>query len=253
MILPLSHLISSAVEQTLEDRVAVSFSGGLDSTIIAAIAKKHADVELFSAGMPGSEDLDYSGRVAQELDLPLQKLVLDEPGVMDAYARCHATVPLGLLKVEILVPVYRVAEAAAARGHSVVLFGSGAEELFVGYERYYSYLAEGNDLDSLLREEFRTLPQRDIGWMKKICRKFNLEARFPFYNKKLADTVFAVPLEERMHDRELKKGLLREAAKMLHIPDTAIARRKKAMQYGSGIHKVLMRRSGEINRAYPAL
>lgn len=253
MILPLSQLISSAVEQTLEDRVAVSFSGGLDSTVIASVAKKHSQVELFSAGVNGSEDLEYSEKVAKELGLPLHTLLLDEPGIMNAYSQCYSALSMNLLKVEILVPVYKVAEAASAKGHPVLLFGSGAEELFVGYERYYSYLSEGKDLDALLKDEFKTLPQRDIGWVKRICRRFNIEARFPFYNHELADAVFAVPLEERMHDRELKKCLLREAARMLRIPDAALLRRKKAMQYGSGVHKVLMRKSAEINRAYPAL
>lgn len=253
MILPLSQLIRSAIEQTLEDRVAIAFSGGLDSATIAAIARKYSEVDLFAVGTEDSDDLKSAEKVAESLRLPLHKLILDEEIILDTYSECYSLVPSNLLKVEILVPVFHVAQAAAAQGHSVVLFGSGAEELFVGYERYYSYSDEGKDLDSLLKDEFRTLPQRDIGWVKKVCRKFNLEARFPFYNKELAELVFSVPLPERMADRKLKKGLLREAGKLLGTPEDALNRRKKAMQYGSGIHKVLMRNADEINRAYPAL
>jgi asparagine synthetase B (glutamine-hydrolysing) len=44
-----------------------------------------------------------------------------------------------------------------------------------------------------------------------------------------------------MEERELKKGLLREAAKILGTPETALKRRKKAMQYGSGIHNILLK------------
>jgi len=252
MIFELSELISRAVEQALEDRVAISFSGGLDSTVIATIAKRHAEVELFSAGMEDSPDLGYAEKVATELGLPLSKVLLDEKSVMEAYGKCHAMLPLDFLKLEILVPVYRVAEAAAKKGHKVLLFGAAAEELFVGYERYYSYKEEGKDLDSILKDEFRTLPKRDIGRMKKVCRKFGIEARFPFYDREIAKMAFAVPLEERMEDRELKKGLLREAAKMLGTPEIALRRRKKAMQYGSGVHRMLMRRTDEINASYPA-
>jgi asparagine synthase (glutamine-hydrolysing) len=253
MILPLSELISRAVEQTLEDKVAVSFSGGLDSTVIAAIARRHAHVELFTAGAESSEDLVYAEKVASELGLPLHRIIIDEAGAMDAYARIHSMLPMDFLKLEILVPVYHVAREASRQGHSAVLFGSAAEELFVGYERYYVYREEGRDLEAILREEFRTLPQRDISWVKRICRSFKLEARFPLYNKALSEAMFAIPLEERMDDRELKKGVLREAAKMLGAPDTVIRRRKRAMQYGSGIHKMLMRRVDEINRVYPGL
>jgi asparagine synthase (glutamine-hydrolysing) len=251
MSLRLAELISSSVEKSLEDRVAIAFSGGVDSTTIASIAKKNAIVELFSAGVPGSEDLEYAEKVAASLCLPLHKVILDRQCILDAYARCHALLPLDLLKLEILVPVYRVAEAAAAKGHKVLLFGTGAEELFVGYERYYAYRSEGRDLDSLLREEFRTLPQRDLGWVKKVCRSFGVEARFPFYAPELADFMFSVPLDERMDGRKLKKGILREAARMLGTPQLAVGRRKKAMQYGSGVHKLLLSQAGYINSAFP--
>lgn len=253
MSLRLAELISSSVEKVLEDRVAVAFSGGVDSTTIAAIARKYATVELFSAGTPGSEDLEYAEKVAASLCLPLHKVILGQQCILDAYAQCHAMLPLDLLKLEILVPVYCVAEAAAEKGHKVLLFGSGAEELFIGYERYYAYREEGKDLDALLKDEFRTLGQRDIGWVKKICRKFGVEARFPFYVPELARFMFSVPLEERMDGRELKKGILREAAKLLGAPELAVRRKKKAMQYGSGVHKILMSHSEAINRDFAVL
>jgi asparagine synthase (glutamine-hydrolysing) len=253
MILPISELISRAVEQALEDRVAVAFSGGLDSTVIATIAKKHADVELFAAGAEGSEDVQYAGKAAGALGLPLEIARIDEQGAMDAYAKCHSLMKMDFLKLEILVPAFYAARAAAARGHKVMLFGSAAEELFAGYDRYYISREEGKDVDAMLREEFRTLPQRDMSYIKKVCRCAGLEARFPFHDKALADAVFAVPVEERMDDREMKKGILREAAKVLGAPDIVLKRKKKAMQYGSGVHKMLIRRVDEINRLYPAL
>lgn len=251
MILPLASLISRAIEQSLEDRVAVSFSGGLDSTIIALVAKKHSDVELFTAGTESCDDMACAGKVAAQLGLPLTRACLDAKTALDAYGRCHALLPMDLLKLEILVPAYCAAEAAAGKGHRVMLFGAGAEELFVGYERYYLYREEGKDLDAILKEEFRTLPQREIAWIKKICRHFGIEARFPFYDRELAELMFSVPLDERMHDRELKKGILREAAKMLGVPELVVRRKKKAMQYGSGIHKIFMQHAEYINRAFP--
>lgn len=251
MILRLSELISRAVEQTLEDKVAISFSGGLDSTVIAAVAKKHVEVELFTAGTVGSEDMEYAEKVSSEMGLALQKISIDEDNAIEIYGKIHSILPMDFLKLEILVPVYCVAREAAKAGHKTILFGSAAEELFVGYERYYNYQNEGKDVDSILREEYRTLPQRDLAWVKKICRYFDLDARFPLYNKELAELMFSVPIEERMDDRELKKSSLREAGKIIGAPETVLKRKKKAMQYGSGIHKMLMRHVNEINRIYP--
>src|SRR5512143_671853 len=251
MILQLSETISRAVEQALEDRIAVSFSGGIDSSVVASIAKRHSEVELFSAGAEGSDDIEFAEKVSSELGLGLRKIIIDEDSAMEAYGKIHAMLPMDFLKVEILVPVYLAASAASKEKHKVMLFGSAAEELFVGYERYYTYRDEGKDVDAILKEEFRTLPQRDLAYVRRVCRGFGVEARFPLYCKDLADLMFSVPIEERMDERELKKSALREAGKMLGVPELALRRKKRAMQYGSGIHKMLMRRVDEINRAYP--
>ncbi|VVC02877.1 Asparagine synthase [Candidatus Bilamarchaeum dharawalense] len=251
MILELTELLSRAVEEKLEDRLAIAFSAGLDSTVIAAIAKKHVHVELFTVGVKDSEDMECSERVAGEMGLPLIPVYLDEKIATNAYEKCYDMLKLDFHRLEIMVPVYCVAEAAAQKGHRVLLFGTAAEELFVGYERYYQYKNEGKDLDSLLKEEYKTLPQREIAWTKKLCNKFDIESRFPLYNKELAELMFSVPLDERMHDRELKKGILREAGKILKVPECVLKRRKKAMQYGSGVHKILLRKRAELDRLYP--
>jgi asparagine synthase (glutamine-hydrolysing) len=252
MIPELAEAFTRAVEQNLEDRIGVSFSGGLDSTMIAHAAKKHAEVLLFSVGMPGSEDLVFAERVSKELGLALYKHEFVENEILDLYGQCHDIVPAEFLKLELLIPVYKVAEMAKAKQASALLFGSGSEELFAGYDRYFTYADEGKDVDKILREEFATLKDREIGMIKKICWKFGIEARFPFYDRKLAELVFSIPVEERMADRELKKCVLREAGKLLGAPETALQRKKRAMQYGSGVHKVLLRHSEEINKKYPA-
>jgi len=246
MIPELAELLRNAVAESLEDRVAVSFSGGLDSTLIAAIAKKEATTELFSCGTERSEDMRYAGEAAGLLGLPLLKTVMTEDTILETYNRCYEIVPGNLLKVELLVPVYKCAEAAKAQGHEVLLFGSAAEELFVGYERYYTYLSEGKDLEAILRQEFRDLKNREISWISKVCRRIGLEARFPLYKKELEDYVRAIPLEVLMEDREKKKGILREAGKLLGVPDIVLKRRKHAMQYGSGIHNIILKHSKSL-------
>ncbi len=248
MIPELAKLLEKSIHQSLEDRVAVSFSGGVDSSLVAHVASRICEVELFSCGTQASEDIMYAEQVARLLNLPLHKLIMDEYEILDIYHKCYKTVPNDLLKVELLVPVYKAAEEARKHDHRVLLFGSASEELFVGYERYYTYAEEGKRLDDILREEFTTLRSREISWIKKICYKLGVEARFPFYNQELADFVFNVPLEIRMENRELKKGILREAAKMLGLPDLAVKRKKRAMQYGSGVHKIILKHAEELNK-----
>ena len=241
MIPELSSLLRDSVLNTLEDRVAVSFSGGLDSTLLAKIANEKAEIELFTAGIEGAPDIAYAEKIAGELGLPIVKCIMEKEEIIETYHKCYKISPEDFLKVELLVPIYRIADEAKKRGHKTLLIGAGAEELFVGYERYYTYMKEGRDLDSILKDEFRTLNQREINWISKICRNFDIEARYPFHNKKLADFVFEVPLEIRVEEYELKKGVLREAASFLGVPETAVKRKKKALQYGSGIHNILLK------------
>jgi len=251
MIPELADLLRDSVLETLEDRVSISFSGGIDSTLIASVARNASDTELYTAGMTGAKDILCADEVAQMLELPIEHIMMDEKDILATFDKCYNLIPNNLLKVELLVPVYKAAQKASEQGHEVMLLGVGAEELFVGYERYYHYLEEGKDPDKILQEEFRTLDQREIGWIRKVCREFSIEARYPFHNRKLADFVFSIPLERRMENRELKKGLLREAATLMNIPSISVKRKKQAMQYGSGIHKVLMKHADELNKKYP--
>lgn len=251
MIPELADLLKNSVLETLEDKISISFSGGIDSTLIASVARNASDTELYTAGMAGSKDVLCADEVAQVLELPIEHIMMDEKDILATFDACYRLVPNNLLKVELLVPVYKAAKKASEQGHSVMLFGAGAEELFVGYERYYHYLEGGKDLDKILQEEFKTLEKREIGWINKVCRKFSIEARYPFHNRKLADFVFSIPLERRMENRELKKSVLREAATLMNVPSISVKRKKQAMQYGSGIHKVLMKHADELNKKYP--
>ncbi len=249
MIPELAELLRKSVAESLEDRVAVSFSGGLDSTLIAAVAKEHSETGLFACGTGNSKDLEYSEEAARLLGLPLHKTVMTEDSILRTYRLCHEIVPGELPKVELLVPVYKCAEAAKAAGHEVLLFGSAAEELFVGYERYFAYLdggKEGKGLQALMVSEFKELKHREIAWISKVCRKLGIEARFPLYKPELEKFARSIPLEVLMEDRERKKGVLREAGKLLGVPESVLQRKKHAMQYGSGIHKIILKHAGEL-------
>lgn len=248
MIPELAELLRRSISESLEERVAVAFSGGLDSTLIAAVAKGQSATELFACGTEKSQDLKYAQEAAGMLQLPLHKTLMNEESIIETYNKCHDIVPGELLKVELLVPVYKCAEAAESAGHEVLLFGSAAEELFVGYERYFAYLESGNDLEALLRSEFKDLHHREIAWISKVCRKIGIEARFPLYKPELERFVRGIPLEVLMEDRERKKGVLREAGKLLGVPELVLRRRKHAMQYGSGIHNIILKHSKELSQ-----
>ncbi len=251
MIIEIAERIKENIIRNLEDEIAISFSGGVDSTLLATIAKKYSNVYLYTAGTENSKDLEWARKIAKELNLNLKEIILNEERILGIYGKIYSFYPGSLLKIEIGIPIYAVCEEAKKDGLEVMLFGSGTEELFVGYNRYYTYFDEGKDLHKILVEEFKTLKDRDIAMIKKIANKIGIEARFPFYDLHLAEMVWEIPLNERMKDKEKKKGVLRDAAKFLDVPEDAINRPKKAAQYGSGVHKIVLKHSNELNKKYP--
>ncbi|MFH0927569.1 MAG: asparagine synthase C-terminal domain-containing protein [Candidatus Micrarchaeota archaeon] len=236
----LSELLVEAVGKNLGGKIAVAFSGGLDSSTIATIAKQKCSPALITVGVEGSEDLLAARKVAGEMGLELHEVVVDKKMLLFDYEEMWKLMPGTLVDVELMCAVYEVCKRAKELGCTAVLFGSGAEELFVGYHKYYSALEEGKDLDEILRREIETLPQRDIKRSCAVAKFCGVEARVPFMEKELVEAVFSIPAKERMGKIEMKKPLLREMAKELCVPSLAVERQKKAMQYGSNIHRIFL-------------
>jgi len=245
MVSRLSELFVEGVKNTAQGEIAILFSGGLDSTLIATVARQFTTKPLLvTAGIAGSQDLEAARKIAKELDLPHKEVVLTEDEIVKVYKKCYKIRKGDLLKVELMVPVFSCCREAARAGKWKILSGSGAEELFIGYDRYFKY--KGKQLEKLLVKEIADLPNGDCGAQDLIAKNFGIRAAFPFLYPPFVKEVLATPLKERLGTREDKKPLLRKIASALDVPQDAIDRKKKAMQYGSGVHKILVKRIKEI-------
>lgn len=247
----IATILSKSIHDCLDKKTAISFSGGIDSSVILTVLKNEK-IGVFSFGVEKSQDIVNSRKITSELGINVSEIVVDEKDILEAYKKVYELLPMGLLKIEILIPIYVVAEAVAKAGYKTLIFGSGAEEVFAGYEKYYSARRKGKDPEKMIKEEFSTLPERDIAYVKKICKHFEIEAKFPFYNHELAQLMFSIPIEERLDNQKIKKGILRKAAKLLGVPQLAVERKKQAMQYGSGIHSIILKNEKMLNQKHPA-
>ena len=147
------------------------------------------------------------------------------------------------IKASIGIPFYWTAEKAAEMDFKVMLAGQGADELFGGYHRYvYDYLRYGGEK---LRETFfndifkmhETNFERDF----KICNFHNVELRLPFATYQIAKfaTELPVELKIKMKDNGLRKLVLRRVAENLGLPQFIAKKPKKAIQYATGVNKIL--------------
>ncbi|MFA4982746.1 MAG: asparagine synthase C-terminal domain-containing protein [Candidatus Micrarchaeia archaeon] len=244
MVSKLAALFEEAVRNNCQGEIAILFSGGIDSTAIATIAKKYTTPLLITAGVEGSQDLEAAKKIGAELGLPHKEVVFSEEEIVKIYKKCYKIRKGDLLKVELMVPVFSCCREAARAGKWRILSGSGAEELFIGYDRYFRH--KGAKLQRLLEREIVELPSGDCEAQEMVAKNFGMRAAFPFLYPPFVNSVLSTPLSERLGTRESKKPLLRKICAELGVPQDAIDRKKKAMQYGSGVHKILLSRIKEI-------
>jgi len=214
-------------------KVAVAFSGGLDSSVIAKIASEESTPILYTAGLKGCKDFDAAESAAIFLDLPLKLIEVTERDVLEAaplLAQVIANDNRLILSYEL--PLWFVCKRCPER---IVLSGQGADELFGGYAKYGKL--NGAALENEMKTDAQDLKENGIALDRAIAAKFGKELITPFLDNDVFSFAAALPLERKISD-STNKILLRDVARLLGLEDIA-DRKKRAAQYGSGIAKAL--------------
>jgi len=225
--------------------VAVAFSGGLDSGVIAFLASKcRANVHLFHVSLENRLETEEAKKAADELSLPLQVYLFREADVEKVVSRVVELIEeADPVKVSIGVPFYWTAEKASEAGFRVLLAGQGADELFGGYQRYVNdYLLYGKEkVRKTMFDDVVKLHEINIERDVKICRFHDVELRLPFASYQIAKFAVTLPIElkiERSADT-LRKLVLRKVAMNMVLPSSIVEKPKKAVQYTTGINGAL--------------
>ena len=138
----LASLLEESVKRRVhgQGRVAVSFSGGLDSSLLAMIASRHTDVVLCSAFASGSRDESQSERAAALLGLKLETALLDEETLAKEVERGGASARRrhGDGQGPLVHLLDHERDSRRRRGRRMILLGQLADELFGGYMKYAS-------------------------------------------------------------------------------------------------------------------
>jgi len=216
---------------------AISFSGGLDSSVVAAIALKRMNLAGYAVGLAGSYDLGNAGKSANALGLALKKVELSEEDVLALAPKVKKITGLeDRMDVSIAIPLYASCSAAARDGFRAVLCGQGADELLAGYARYEKMGKDG--LKSALEKDFLAL--EDGGWKRDlaIAKAAGVELVSPFMDPRVSDFARKLPVELKYNGNE-RKVVLREAARLIGLDVSVSGQKKKAIQYGSGVAKLL--------------
>jgi asparagine synthase (glutamine-hydrolysing) len=243
----LQKLLQDSVKKTVSglSKVAVAFSGGLDSSIIAFLAKNsNVNVHLVYVSLENQPETEQAKKAAEKLELPIHVCLYDREDVEKALPKVLWLIEEpDPIKASIGIPIYWTAEKAAEMDFKVLLAGQGADELFGGYKRYVNdYLRCGSEklhetfLNDILKMH-ETNFERDF----KICNHHNVELRLPFATHEIAKFATELPVELKieMKDEGRRKLVLRQVAENLGLPQFITEKPKRAIQYATGVNTTL--------------
>jgi len=237
--------IASRVEDSVKKRVkgrkkvCISFSGGLDSSIIAYVASKYTSVFLVSVFTKGAKDEKQARFSADKLDLPLIQVEAPKEEVEKIISRIDF--PFSLTAMDkALYCIYNIASKEARElGCELILLGQMADELFGGYMKYLnSFVNQGkNKAEDLMRSDVKKLSE--IGFIRDevACSEWLIPS-FPYSDEKIIEAALSLPFEYKIRGN-VRKYILRKVGEYLCIHESIVGLEKKAAQYSSGIQKLV--------------
>lgn len=265
-------VIETAVAKWMVADVEVGsfLSGGLDSSIIAALAQRHlqqagkAPLKTFAVGTAGSPDLIAAKAVSAHIGSDHSEYVFTADDLVKTLP--HVIYHLESADIDLVRSAIPTLFAArlARRQVKVVLTGEGADELFAGYSYHHAYVDDPRALADELTRSLGTMHNINLQRVDRISMAESLEARTPFLDRDLIDFAQSVPAVLKLCRADpdatestgptTEKWLLRKACADL-LPESLVWRKKAQFDEGSGTVAALQEalrtltgETGEIDR-----
>mgnify|MGYP005852916351 CR=1 FL=1 len=247
----LREALDAAVHRQLMSDVpyGVLLSGGLDSSVTSALAKKYAEKRIeehdktgawwpklhsFATGLEGSPDLKAAKLVAEYLDTVHHEIIFTIQEGLDAVKDViYHLETYDVTTIRASTPMFLMARAIKSMGIKMVLSGEGSDELFGGY----LYFHKAPNAQAFHEETVRKLDKLylyDCLRANKSLAAWGIEGRVPFLDKEFIDVAMSINPEDKMiKDGRIEKWVLRKAFEDM-LPKEVAWRQKEQFSDGVG-------------------
>jgi len=247
----LQDALEDAVHRQLMSDVpyGVLLSGGLDSSITSALAKKYSknriesddqkaawypQLHSFAVGLIGSPDLkaaklvaDHIGSIHHEVTFTIQEgldAIKDVIFHLETY---------DVTTVRASTPMYLLARVIKSMGIKMVLSGEGADEIFGGY-LYFHKAPNAEEFHKETVRKLEKLYQYDCLRANKSLAAWGIEGRVPFLDKEFIDVAMRINPKDKMIDKnKMEKWVLRKSFES-YLPPSVAWRQKEQFSDGVG-------------------
>jgi asparagine synthase (glutamine-hydrolysing) len=247
------------VRQALEDAVrrqlmsdvpyGVLLSGGLDSSVTSAIAKKYAERRIeaddkeqawwpqlhsFSVGLEGSPDLVAAKKVADHIGTIHHEIVFTIQEGLDAINDViYQLETYDITTIRASTPMYLMARVIKSMGIKMVLSGEGADELFGGY-LYFHKAPNAEEFHEETVRKLSKLHMYDCLRANKSLAAWGIEGRVPFLDKEFMDVAMRLnPQDKMINNERMEKWIVRKAFEDM-LPESVAWRQKEQFSDGVG-------------------
>ncbi|MEE9525684.1 MAG: asparagine synthase-related protein [Candidatus Woesearchaeota archaeon] len=218
-------------------KFGIMFSGGVDSSLIALIAKQNnANFICYAVGLQGAADLEAAKLAAKLMKIPLKCKTYTLKEAEKIIKKVTKIVGPDTMKVGVGSVVYAAANLAKKDKITHFLGGLGSEEIFAGYERHLS----ASDINRECWKGLKDMWKRDLTRDTAIAEKLKIKLGTPFLDHKLIRTAMKIDGKEKIN-KKFKKIILRKISEELGMPKEVAWRKKQAAQYGSKFDRAIYR------------
>jgi len=238
--------MQNAVKETVSDKkIGVAFSGGVDSTLLAKLVKDMGyDIHLLTIGFHDSHDINFAKEVNQILNFPHSISEINPEKFKEISQKINQTIKSDNLSWnENSIAFYYVAELAQKNGLKTVVTANGIDELFCGYNSYREAIEKGEDeVVKMMNDKLKNEGEMMVA-INTVTAEFGVKMVQPLLSQSFVDYSKKIPVSEKIHgpDDMQRKHPIRELAMDYGVPEVAAKKQKKALQYGSQIHKSLLK------------